>query len=204
MVNVKVDVLTYWGTAQQTQGVEKLQLLRLGPAQTAIRLFTSETVPVRIHFMEERDLNSFVQCNGESCVLCQAGKNVDERVLLPVYVLNKASVEILPISPSSRPGALRPQILPLLQAMGDDKTPVVALVSKPDRMTFKVTRIQANSYHSLGEAVIKDFMERWEAGKIDPTSVYPKMDNAILSSIPGIATMLQIKGMIPSENDQRE
>lgn len=204
MENPKVDVLTYWGSAPAVHEAEKLQALRLGQTQTAFRLFTSETVPVKIHFCQERELNGFVRCNGQGCVLCQAGKNVDERVLLPVYVPNAAAVEIMPISPSCRPGALRPQILPLLQTMVGEKNPVLALVSKPDRVTFKVTQVQYAPHHSLGEAVIKEFMGRWEAGQVDPASVYPKMDNAILAAIPGIATMLQIKGVMPSDNDQRE
>jgi hypothetical protein len=204
MISQKIDVLKYWGEPTQVPGAEKLQLLRLGPTQTALRVFTSETVPVRIHYMEERDLNSFCRCNGDSCVLCQAGRNLEERVLLPVYVLNRADVEILPVSPSSRPGALRPQILPLLQSMAESTTPVVALASKPDRMTFKVTRVEANQHHCLGDAAIKKFMEAWEAGQIDPVSVYQKMDNAVLSSIPGVATKLAIKGATPSGNDQRE
>lgn len=204
MVNQKVDVLAYWGASPRTHEAEKLQLLRPGPTQAAIRLFTSETVQVNIHFCEERELSGFLRCNGGSCALCQAGKNMDERVLLPVYVCNTAAVEILAISPNCRPGALRPQILPLLQAMAGGEPPVIALISKPDRLTFKVTQVQTAPHHSLGEAMVKEFMEFWKADLIDPASVYPKMDNTVLSSIPGIATMLQLKGMMPSDNDQRE
>jgi len=204
MVNQKVDVLTYWGAVPQARGAENLELFRPEPTQAAIRFFTSDTVPVKIHFCKERELNCFVRCNGESCVLCQAGKNVDERVLLPVYACNTAAIEILAISPSCRPGALRPQVLPLLQAMVGATKPVLALISKPDQLTFKVTQVQGAPHHSLGEAAIKEFTEFWEAGVIDPASVYPKMDNATLAAIPSITTMLQLKGVIPSENDQRE
>jgi len=205
MTMQNVDVLQYWSDApKDVRALDKPALLRLGPNLTAIRLFTSQTVPMRIHFVEEPEVNGWVRCNGERCVLCEAGKSVEERMLLPVYVLSRAAVEILAISPSSRPGALRPQILPLLQTMAASQDPVIALVHKPDRMTFKVTQLRLDPHHVHGEDAIKGYKELWEGDRIDPASVFPKLDNTVLGSIAGIALMLQIKGVMPSDDDQRE
>jgi len=201
MSNEKVNVLTYWDNAPLAMGGGPLKALRFEPTQTAIRLMTSDTVPVKIHFCKERELNSYVRCNGQGCVLCQAGKKMDERLPLPVYVFNTVSVEIMTISPNCQPGALWPQIKPLLETMVRTKESVIALVSKPDLRTFQVTQLQAAPHHNLGEIEIKEFMRRWEAGEIDPASVYPKMDNAILATIPGIATMLGVKGVTLSASN---
>jgi len=202
-----IDLLTHWGTAPYAPVSDKLPVLRLERNQIPIGLFTKNIVPVALHYCEEREPKGYVHCNGEGCVLCLAGKSVEQRALLPAYVPSRRTVEILAISPNSNPGALRPQILPLIEEMAESSTPVFALVSKSDRTTYKVARVQMGPQHDTGKSVFEDFLKRWEAGQIDPAKVFPQLDNAALASIPGIATMLQFKevtGGKPSDNDQRE
>jgi hypothetical protein len=100
-------------------------------------------------------------------------------------------VAVLAISPSSRPGALRPQILPLLTA---DKR-LVLLINKPDRIRFAVSTTPLVEGMDDGARAISVFQERYEAGDVDLTAVYPKLPNRDLARSPSIATMLRLKGI---------
>jgi hypothetical protein len=70
----------------------------------------------------------------------------------------------------------------------------VVLLSKPDRSRFKVGTVELADGMDDGSAPIAAFHQRWEAGEVDLASVYPRVENQELETIPGIATMLRLKG----------
>jgi hypothetical protein len=211
-----IDMLEMWGSGAHVPPTDKLQVLRLDRNQTVIRLFTSKCVENAIHFCEELEPKRYVRCNGEGCPLCLAGKNVEKRMLLPVYVPSRGTIEVLAISPNSQPGALRPRILALLGKMKESSDPIFVLISKPDRTTFKVTLLQAGPHHDTGKLACEDFLKRWEAGQVDPAEAFQQLDNATLRALRGIDILLQfkevnaeeptkeVKAEEPGANDQRE
>jgi hypothetical protein len=190
MVNNNVNLLDHWGPDGGDEPHQPLEIVRLDANQTAVVLFTDNATSVKLHYCDETEVHGYIRCNGESCVLCQAGKSADERVLLPVLVLATQRIGVLPISPASRPGSLRPQIMPALNA---DKR-VALLISKPDRMSYRVTTAELAADMDDGAAVIKEFVERHEAGKVDLAAVYVQMDNRDMEALPGIAMMLKLRG----------
>jgi hypothetical protein len=123
-------------------------------------------------------------------VLCRAGQRADERVLLAVYLPATRDVGVLPVSPSIRPGALRPQVMTAIRS----EKRVALLISKPDRVEHRVGTVELKEGMDDGARQIADFNRRWEAGEIDLASVYPRLDNRELAELPGIATMLKLKG----------
>src|SRR5262245_23177877 len=125
------SLLNDWGddTAQYDLA---LGLVRIDENEQAVVLFTDSYRKIKLHYCDDPEIRGFVVCNtlvGDRCLLCDIGRKTDERALLPVYHPASRAVAVLPISPSARPGALRPQVLTALNA----GKPTVLLVCKSDR-----------------------------------------------------------------------
>jgi len=154
-------------------------------------LFTSTIAVVKLHFNDEPEARGYVHCNGTDCALCRLGRPVEERALLPVFLPMQEKIGIIPISPSSRSGALRPQLLPLLRS----EKRLVVFIKKADQMTFKVGSSVVDHQAFGCVPLIEDFQRKLEAGEIDLTSVYPRQTNEAMARVPGINRMLQLKGV---------
>lgn len=171
-----------------------LGVVRFDVNERAIIPFTDEYSPVKLHYLDDPAVGSYVHCNaglGVDCVLCRAGRTAETRALLPVYLPASRAVGVLALSPSVRPGALRPQLMPPLRS----GKRVVLLVSKPDRATFKVSCLPLTDDMDDGAEVIAAFEARFDAGEVNLRSVYPTLDNDVLAGIPSVAAMLRIKGV---------
>jgi hypothetical protein len=187
----RVNLVEFWGEDGPGTGTAVLQPVRLDANETAVVPFTSDGVPVKLHYCDQPEIRGYVQCNGPGCVLCRAGRRPEERVLLPVYLPASQAIGVLAVSPSSRPGSLRPQIMPVLRT----GKRVALFLSKADQTSFKVGTVELTEDMDDGAPVIKLFQERWEAGEMDLAAVYARLDNRDLAAVPGIAAMLKLKGV---------
>jgi len=167
-----------------------LEIVRINENETAIIPFTVEGEQVLLHYCDEPEIGGYVQCNGANCVLCLAGRKPDLRTLIPVYVPGARAIGVLPISPSLRPHALLPQFYPVLTA----NKPMVAFVKKDGPTTFLVSSSELPKDADGGEDVIVPFMTRWESGEISLESAFQKIPNEQLKMVPGIASILALKG----------
>lgn len=190
----KLDLFTLVDGSQDTSDVE---LVRIGNDEAAVILFTSEIEEAVLHYCSEPDLSSYVFCNGADCVLCQIGRKQERRYLLPVFQPTSGQIGILPVSPSLRPHALLPQLLHVLKAEG----PQVVFVRRENMSTFIVSSHALPGDVDSGEIQIKRFVSMLENGDIDLTSVYPRIDNEHLRSIPELACILKLKGIEPDASD---
>ena len=103
----RVDMLEAW--ADEPDSVDApIALVRINNDETAMIPFTSQGIIVKIHYCDDPEIQGYVRCNGDNCLLCRIGRNQDERLLLPIYVPASRSICVLAISPSSRPGAPAP------------------------------------------------------------------------------------------------
>jgi hypothetical protein len=194
----RVNVIDHWAE-DDGQGADRpLELVRLGASETAVVPFTTDGEVVQVHFCDDREIRGYVTCNGPACVLCRAGRKPEERLLLPVYLPASAVIGVLPISPSSRAGALRPQVMPVLRA----GRRVVLLIRKPDNVKFEVGIIDLAEGMDDGAAVIKQFVSRRQEGQVQLASVFQCLDNRTLADVPGIAAMLKIKGIRIDDDGQ--
>lgn len=186
-----INLLDHWKVDQTLQTDTPLELIRPNGREVPVIPFTSSTLLVSNHYCDEPEIRGYIRCNGNGCVLCRIGRPVEERALLPVYLPAQAKIGILPISPSSRPGALRPQLMPFLRS---DKK-VVLFIRKVDQLSFHVgsKEVPPGMYHC--EKLVADFQQRLEAGEIDLAAVYRSLDNASLAKVDGIATLMQLKGV---------
>jgi hypothetical protein len=191
------NLLEHWGQDSPGEQPLALQALRLDANEVAVIPFSTDTEIVRLHYVEEPEIRGYVHCNGADCVLCRAGRKPEERALLPVYVPATKAIAVLPISTSSRPGALRPQIMPILRS----GKRVVLLITKPDRIKFNVGTLELKDGLDDGASVIKAFTDQWEVGTIKLASAFARLENADLAAIPAIGTMLRLKGLIVDEAD---
>jgi hypothetical protein len=183
-----VDLLQTWAD-EPADADGSIALVRLNQDETAVIPFTSEGFPVKIHFCGDPEINGYVHCNGDSCLLCRTGRSQDERTLLPVYLPTSRSVAVLAISPSSRPGALRPQVMPILRS----GKRVALLIRRLDRVAFKVGTVELQDGMDDGAEIIAGFLARWQAGQVDLAAVYPRLDNQDLAGLAGVAALMQLK-----------
>jgi hypothetical protein len=186
-----VNLFDVWGLEQAPQADKPFELVRFNGREVAVMPFTSTSALVKLHYNDEPEARGYVHCNGTDCVLCRLGRPVEERALLPVYLPAQGTIGIIPISPSSRPGALRPQLLPLLRS----GKRLVVFVKKPDQMNFTVGSKEVDPTVYRCDRLIEDFQRKLEAGELDLTSVYPRLSNEALAKVPSIGTMLLLKGV---------
>lgn len=168
-----------------------LEVVRLSENEVAVIAFTPEGENVTLHYCDDPDINGYVQCNGDGCALCLAGKKKEQRVLLPVYVPTAHAVGVLPVSTSLRPNALMPLLQPVLAA----NKPTVAFLKKDGPTKFVVSSSALPPDADGGEAVTVPFLTRWEAGEITLESAFQKIPNAQLKLVPSIARLLELKGI---------
>jgi len=194
-----VNLFDVWGPEKVSQGNKPFELVRFNGREVAAMPFTSDSAVVKLHFNDEPEIRGYVHCNGEGCALCRLGRPKEERALLPVYLPAQGTIGVIPISPSSRPGALRPQLLPLLRS----EKKLVVFIKKADQLTFSVGSSEMDPKDHRGDRRIEDFQKKLEAGELDLTSVYPRMSNEALARVPGIGTMLTLKGIEVGAGNQR-
>ena len=79
-----------------------LSLVQLNRDLQPFVFFTNEGLEITLHYCSEPELRCYVRCNGEGCTLCQGGKEVQQKLLLPVLDPVSDIVEVLAISKSIR------------------------------------------------------------------------------------------------------
>jgi hypothetical protein len=170
-----------------------LGLVRLGLDETAIIPFTADGKKVSVHYCREVEIQGYVLCGGDGCVLCCAGRKRDERLLVPVYLPALDAVAVLPVSPSLRPHALMPQLVNVLRA---GKPMIMFIKRNGDRYTVATSELEQDA--DGRETVIQAFVDDYTAKRIDLSTVYMRIDNEQLAQVPDIARMLALKGGVRS------
>ena len=195
-----VNIIEHWGEDGERGAHQPLEVVRLDASETAMIPFSTDGEAVSLHYCEYKEIGGYVHCNGPGCVLCRCGRKAEERLLLAVYLPATGGIAVLPISPNSRAGALRPQLIPILRS----GRRVALLISKPDRVKFTVSTIDLVNDMDDGAAVIKPFLAEWQAGGVKLASVFPQLDNRTLADIPGVASMLKLKGITVHDDAHRQ
>jgi len=186
-MNNKVNLLDV-AVTDSTESL--LGVVRLGSDETAIIPFTADSESVDLHYCSETEINGYVICNGSDCLLCRIGRKRDQRLLLPVYLPAAGCIGILPISRSLRPFALLPQISNVLKA---EKPMVMFVTREGAKYTISTAELQKDV--DGGEAAIKRFLDDDQAGVLDLTTVYPRVDNEQLANVEEIGRMMALKGV---------
>jgi hypothetical protein len=188
------DALTLWRSEMASAGPAILSAIRLDANERLVIPFTTAMVRAQVHYIPSPAARGYVHCNGKGCLLCRLERQVETRDLLPVYDAVDKVVGVLPISPSMRPPALRPQVKLVLEQLQTQGRLLVG-VRKPDNMSFVVTPYDLPENADDGATVILAFTEQFKAGRIDLGCVYSRMTNEELAAVPEIATMMTLKGI---------
>jgi hypothetical protein len=167
-----------------------LEIVRLGNDETAIIAFTAECEEVALHYCSETEITGYLLCNGEDCILCRIGRKREQRLLLPVYLPAAGQIAILPVSKSLRPFALLPQISNVLKA----EKPLVMFVMR-DGGKYTVSTAELQKDVDGGEAAIKRFMDDYNGGRLNLSTVFLRIGNEQLAQVAEIGRMLALKGV---------
>jgi hypothetical protein len=188
------DVLALWGEELTTGGRVSLRPLRLDSNERLVIPFTTAYKRVPTHYCNSTAVREYIHCAGSGCLFCRLGRQVEIRDLLPVYDAIDRVVSVLSISPSLRPHALRPQLMPILQRL-KERSRLLVGITKPEMARFVVTTYDLPPDADDGASAISSFVEQFEAGRIDLGSVISRLTAAELATIPEIASMMALKGV---------
>jgi hypothetical protein len=189
-----VDALEKW-TAETGTVPAAVEVVRLDANEKILVLFTLSVVPnVAVHYLDFQSLRGFVSCTRNDCLLCRIGRKADERDLLPVYDSVARAVAVLAVSPSIRPGALRPQLGPALQRVNAGERVLVG-ITKLDQVRFAVATYDLPDDADDGADRIASFLDGFKRGEIDLASVYPVMTKEELAMVSEIAATMKLKGI---------
>jgi len=162
-----------------------LETVRPSENPTALSVFSDQIEKATIHFLEVPEKRGYVQCNGQGCVLCDAGNKQTVRILMPAYNVITRQVEVLPMSEANNPHALLPQILPAFDAV----EPTLMMVSRHfNKYTVELRPTPDNI--DIGQSKIEAFNTAFDKGDIKLNSIYPTCSNEELAALPSIQTML--------------
>ena len=167
-----------------------LERVRLDETETAIITFTHKGEEVSIHYCEEPEICDSVLCLGTECLLCRIGKKRDERLLLPVYRPTARCIAVLPLSRSLRPRGLLPQLAPLLE---QNKPSLAFILRHGHKYTVSTSDLPEDV--DAGETLIQEFLTNYAAGNFELASVYPRLTNEQLASVPAIDEMARLKSI---------
>lgn len=202
-----VDALDLWGAeARSADGLrgQDIRLARFGDNEGLYLLFMRSLVRAVVHYLDSASYRGYLLCNdpgsnGEGCHLCRAGRKPSVIDLLPAYDALERRVVVLPITSNERPGALRPQLAPILRQMAQQDAPSLLVgISKASTGRFLVNTFPLPEGADDGVAVIAPFCDRFAAGEIDLTGVYTHLSNEELAAIPEIAAGLRLRGITPA------
>jgi hypothetical protein len=188
-----VDALELW--AEGKGGFSEPTLPRIGfdGNERYLLLFTAFMQQVPVHF--EAEMRSYVRCNGPDCVLDKVGRQAIDRYTLPVYDPLGKFVAVIPVSPSRRPQALLPQLIPHLKNLPTSGPVLIGIREGSDRASFEVRSFPLPENADDGATVIPDFLQRLKDGAIDLGSVYPRQSNESLAALPEVERLMKLRGI---------
>jgi len=187
------DALTKWET-EANQLPAGLDEIRLDGNERLVIPFTPSVVEVQTHYVDYTSVRGYVRCTGDGCLLCRTGRHLEVRDLLPVFDTVTQAVGVLAVTPNMRPHALRPQLIPVLRQLHENR-PVVVGIRKVDRMRYVVALLNPAEEVTDGAREIKEFLDRFNRGEIDLAAVYPRLANEDLAAIPEVLKQMRLRGV---------
>jgi hypothetical protein len=189
-----VDGLALWTAEGSAAQVGNLSSVRLDANERLLIPFTTTMTRVLLHYVEYPALRGYVHCGG-NCLLCRIGRQQESRDLWPVYDVLDGAVAVLPISPNVRPMALRPQLVPILRQLKESPATVLLAIRRMETGKFLVSSQPLPEGADDGAAAIQAFVQGFDAGQLDLGSVFPRLADRDLASIPEVATLARLKGI---------
>ena len=139
-----------------------IEMVKFNENELAVIPFTPHGERVVLHYCSEPELNTYVPCLGDTCLLCRIVRKQDPRRLLPVYLPTAKTIGVLPVSESRTPHALLPQLNAVLQA----SQPMVVFIRREGYAKFLVSTRALDPDTDAGEEQIQQFLKEHEAGRI--------------------------------------
>lgn len=172
------------GTANQ------LEELRISADPTMIMLFTADTTDVKVHFVEDPSVHTYVICPGAGCPVCHVGSAPLLMMLLPVYDVTTRSVRVLRIPARRQQGSL----LALIMSHAPKGAPTNRLLAiTRNGMKYSVVAHQIAATADRGEEVIRAFLDHHAKG-LKVESALQSMTADELADVPQVANKLSMLG----------
>jgi hypothetical protein len=189
-----VDGLALWDAESRDNPRGGPTPVRIDQDERLLVPFTTSMVRTPLHYLNFPAVQGYVLCNGSDCLLCRVGRQQDVRDLLPVYDVLDRTVGVLAIGPNQRPHALRPGIAPVLRRVARGEGPLLLILRK-DGYRYVVGSQPLPAGADDGAAVIRDFLGRFEAGKVDLAAAFQRLSNEDMAAIDEIKHLMAARGV---------
>lgn len=190
------NLLDYYSDAGD-DAPSALSELRLGAEPALVLLFTAEYQEVKLHFVDDETVRSYIKCPGSGCPICYAGSAPTQAHLLPVFDVESGTVKVLRIPDNRRPNALAAKLLPHLKA--ENCSDKLILISRREA-NYSVEARPLGPDARRGEVEIKAFAERIENG-LQLDGAFLAMTHTELAEVPKVAARLAaLGGWTPPSN----
>lgn len=173
-----------------------LEVFRVDQQVREFVTFTDESEEARVHFVADLDVNTYLHCNAggtnADCTLCIVENKVEVRYLLPVYDPRAEAVAVLAVSPSCRPNALLPQLIPALEK----KRPQIIFL-KRENAKYILRAADLEEGMEDGSVAVAVFRQQYESGAVKLADVFVRLPNDHLARLPSVAKSLKYRGVKP-------
>jgi len=195
-----VNFLELCDDERQNNPDSDLSVLKTGEDDIAVSLISIDVEKEDSHYCPEADIQGYVKCVGDDCILCKCGRKKTSRIFFPVLSITENLVKVLPVTTNRKPGALLPKLENAIRALM--KGGVDSLSKTP----LFISRKNYKNTVTLGAPLDEDDLEKasTEIGRFQ--TFYKEGDlgavaNRRLSkdellAYPEIHTMARLKGLI--------
>jgi hypothetical protein len=188
-------------TGDDNPSQSRLTEMKLGREPAMGLFFTADTEDVRLHYVDDESVRSYVRCPGTGCPLCYCGIEPQSFKLLPTYDVEAGDVKVLRISTRRSPDSLGPLLVPHLRDP-DVASKLILLRRDGPKYGVEVRKLGPNA--KRGESAIREFLELRGEG-LQLQSAFELMSPVELSEVPKVAAKLEaIGGWEQPANDEPE
>lgn len=168
----------------------ELREIRIGDDAVPVLLFTEDMASVKMHYVDDESVKSYVVCPSEACPICFVGTAPKDFMLVPVFAVDDGEVRVLRISTVRGPGALGPALRAVLRDPHLD-TKVVMISRHNYRYSVNVRPLSDTA--DRGESTIGRFSAAVDKG-LGLESAFHHMSAEELATVPKVARRLATIG----------
>ena len=172
--------------------------LRIGDEPVLIGLFTDDFEGVKLHYVDDDSVKSYVVCPGDSCPMCHLSYQAKDFYLLPAYDHDEREVKVMRISPSRGVASLLSVLMPFLR---DTEIADKLVILRRQGYRYFGERRPIGGSADRGIDAIKRFVEA-RAGGLSLASAFAQMTVEDLRDVPKIRTKLELTGGLPAPNEK--
>lgn len=173
--------------------VKRLRISEDSPPQVLVKFGHQPLIYEGHNLQAEGDIfPRYYKCLGADCPACRAG--IKKAIRQVEFFYHPADREIVyyTFSQDKKPDSFHQQLVQNCRG----GFPALLLISKDDRYTVRILRMQDQTSIDYGLPVIREFSEDYHGGKVGLHQIVPEISAAEMSKIQAVVNILIAKGLV--------